>query len=61
MFRLSRWLCQRNVFVFIFALVEHVGTIMFAGATGTTISSSLGRQYRPVLSLSFSDIYGLVG
>jgi len=61
MFRLSRWLCQRNVFVFIFALVQHVGVIVFAGATCTTISSSLGRRNRPVLSLSFLDVYGLVG
>jgi hypothetical protein len=29
-------------------------------ATGTTISCSLGRQYRQVLSLSFLDVYGVV-
>jgi hypothetical protein len=26
MVRLSRWLCQRNVFVLIFDLVQHVAT-----------------------------------
>jgi hypothetical protein len=31
---------------------------MLAAATGRTISFSLGRQYRPVLSLFFFDIYG---
>ncbi len=35
------------------------GAIMFAVATGTTFSCSLGRLYRPVLSLSFLDVYGL--
>jgi hypothetical protein len=29
----------------------------FAVATGTTISGSLGRQYGPVFSLSFLDVY----
>jgi hypothetical protein len=33
-------------------------TYMFAAASGTTISCSLGRQYGPVLSLSFLDDYG---
>jgi hypothetical protein len=27
MFRLSRWLCQGNVFVLIFALVQHVAPL----------------------------------
>jgi hypothetical protein len=31
---------------------------MFAMTIGTTISCSLDRQYGPVLSLSFFDIYG---
>jgi hypothetical protein len=31
----------------------------FAGANGTTISYSLGRQFRPVFSLPFLHIYGL--
>ncbi len=30
---------------------------MFAKVTGTAISCSLGRQYKPILSLSFLDIY----
>ncbi len=30
---------------------------MFAVVTGTTISCSLCRQYRPVLTLSFLDVY----
>jgi hypothetical protein len=34
------------------------GAIKFAVATGTTISFSLGRQYRPELSLCFLDVYG---
>jgi hypothetical protein len=37
-------LCQGNVFVLIFCF-------------GTTVSCSLGRQYGPVLSLSFLDAY----
>jgi hypothetical protein len=32
------------------------GAIIFAVAAVTTISYSLGRQYRPVLSLSLSDV-----
>jgi hypothetical protein len=35
------------------------GAIMVEVANGTTISCSLGRQYWPVLSLSFLDVYGL--
>jgi hypothetical protein len=31
---------------------------MFAEATGTTISCSLGRWYGPMLSQSFLDVYG---
>jgi hypothetical protein len=34
------------------------GTIVVAVATGTTISSSLGKQWEPALSLSFLDVYG---
>ena len=93
MFRLGRWLCQGNVFVLIFDLVQHavllcfqrplvqlfpaaladsishcsvypsllsMGAIMFAVATGTTMFCSLDRQYVPVLSLSFYDVYGAI-
>jgi hypothetical protein len=31
---------------------------MFAGATRTTISCSIGRQYGPMFGLSFLDVYG---
>jgi hypothetical protein len=57
MVRLSRWLCQGNVFVLIFDLVQHV-VPFFAVATDTITSCSLGRQYGPVFSLSFLDVYG---
>ncbi len=33
-------------------------TIMFLVATGTNMSCSLGRQYKPVLSQFFLDVYG---
>jgi hypothetical protein len=33
------------------------GTKMFAVATDTTTSCCLTRQYKPVLSLSFLDVY----
>ncbi len=57
MFRLSRWLCQENVFVLIFGLVQHVAPLCFAAATGTNISHSMGKHHRPVLSVSFLDVY----
>ncbi len=34
-----------------------MSAIIFAVATGTTISHSLGRQYRPMFSVFFLDIY----
>ncbi len=55
MFKLSRWLCQANVFVLIFDLVQHVAHY-FVVAIGT-ISCCLGRRYGPVFSLSFLDAY----
>jgi hypothetical protein len=48
----------RECFCFDFCFGASCGAIMFAVATGTNISSSLGRQDRPVLSLSFLDVYG---
>ncbi len=45
--------------LFWFCFDTACGAMIFAVATGTTISSSLGRQYRPVLSLSFLDVDGL--
>jgi hypothetical protein len=36
------------------------GAIKFAVASETAISCCLGRQYRPVLSLSFLDSYVLI-
>jgi hypothetical protein len=33
---------------------------MLAAATSTTISCSLGRQYKPVLKLPFFDVHGLM-
>ncbi len=35
------------------------GNILFAMATGTTISWSLGWLHRPVFSLSFLNVYAL--
>jgi hypothetical protein len=45
-------------FCFYFDFGMAFGAIMFAVATGTTIFCSLARQYRPLLSLSFFDVYG---
>ncbi len=47
-----------RMFLFCFFFGTACSAILFAVATGTTISSSLGRQYGPVLSLSFLDVYG---
>jgi hypothetical protein len=47
----------RQCFCFDFCFGKACGTIMFAVATGATISCSLGRQYGPVPSLSFLDIH----
>jgi hypothetical protein len=50
MFRLSRWLCQRNVFVL----------ILFGIVCGTIILNwSSDRWYNPVFSLLFLDVYEL--
>jgi hypothetical protein len=51
------WLFLGHVLVLIFCFGTAYHAIMFVVATGTTISCSLGRQYRPVLSLSFLDVY----
>jgi hypothetical protein len=59
MFRLSRWLCQGNIFVLIFALVLHVVTLCLQWPLAQTISCSLGWQYGPVHSLSFLDVYDM--
>ncbi len=49
----------KGMFWFWFLIfVQHVASL-FAVATGTTISCSLGRQYGPVFSLSFLNIYGI--
>jgi hypothetical protein len=47
-------------FCFAFFFGTACDAIMFAVALGTNISCSLGRQYRPVFSLSFEDIYALL-
>jgi hypothetical protein len=49
------WEC----FCFDFTLVQHEAQIMFSVATDTTISFSLGKQFKTMLSLSFIDVYGL--
>jgi hypothetical protein len=48
----------------VFAQTKHLdffgtacGTIIFAEATGTTISCILGRWYGPLFSLSFLNVY----
>jgi hypothetical protein len=46
-----------EMFLFWFYIGTECGAIMFAMATGTTISCSLGRQYGPVLRLSFLDAF----
>jgi hypothetical protein len=40
-----------------FVFTGYMGTIIFAVATDTTISCSLGRKYSLVLKLFFFDIY----
>jgi hypothetical protein len=47
----------KECFCFNFCFGTACGAIMFAVAIGTTISCSLARQYRPVFSLSFLDVY----
>ncbi len=49
----------KGMFWFWFLIfVQHVASL-FAVATGTTISFGLCRQYRPVFSLSFLNVYGI--
>ncbi len=55
-FRLSRWLCQGNVFTLIFALVQNVA-LFLQWSLAQLLYCSLGRQCRSVFSLSFLDIY----
>ncbi len=43
--------------MFCFHFGTACGTFMFAVATGTTISSNLGRQFGLLLSLPFFDVY----
>ncbi len=50
-------LCNRIVFVLLCFGIA-CAAIMFAVATSTAISCSLGRHRVPVLSLSFLDDYG---
>ncbi len=57
MFSLRKWVC-RGMFRFRFLLWYSSSAIMLVLATVTYISCSLGKQYRPVLSLSFLDVYG---
>jgi hypothetical protein len=45
------------MFLFWFLIWYSMWHRYFAVATGTTISCSLGRQYRPVFSLSILDVY----
>ncbi len=47
-----------EMFLFLLCFGTACGAIVFAVSTGTTISSSLGKQYEPALSLSFLDVYG---
>jgi hypothetical protein len=47
------WECFR----FDFSFGTACGAIMFAAATGKTISCSFGRRCKTVLSLSFLDVY----
>jgi len=47
-----------GIFLFCLCFGTACGAIMFAVATGTTISFSVGSQYGPVLSLSFFDVIG---
>jgi hypothetical protein len=49
-FRLSSWQCHGNVFV-LFLLVIECRSIIFAVATGATISCALGRQYGPLIDI----------
>ncbi len=49
------WEC----FTLVFCLVTGCGAIMFAVAVNTTISSSQGGLYGPVLKVSFFDVYEL--
>ncbi len=47
-----------EMFLFQFFFDTACGAIMFAVATGTTISCNLGKQYTSFINLSFSDVYG---
>ncbi len=47
------------MFLFLFCFGT-CGAIMIAVSTGTTISCSLGRQYRPMLGLSFLFVYAII-
>jgi hypothetical protein len=58
MFRPSISLWLGGCFCFDFCFGTLYGAIVAAVDTGTTISCSLGRQYGPLLSLFFLDVYG---
>jgi hypothetical protein len=47
-----------EMFLFWFCFGTSGGAIMFAVATGTTITCIMGKQNRPVLCLSLFDVYG---
>ncbi len=56
----TKWVAMpRDCFCFDFCFGAACHDIVFAMATGTTISCSLGWQYEPVLSLSFLDVYDM--
>jgi hypothetical protein len=48
-----------EMFLLVFWFGTACNDIMFAVAIGATISCSLGRQYKPMLSLSFLDVCGM--
>jgi len=56
MLRLSRWICQRNVFVLIFALVEHVSPLFCS--VHMQLFPAAWASSGPMLSLSVLDVYG---
>ncbi len=57
MLRLSRWICQRNVFDLIFALVEEHVAPLFCSVYLQLFPAAWASS-GPMLSLSVLDVYG---